>query len=95
LVSVTVSILPATSFFAPRKSKLACTPPGLDRELGFGQVDLVRGQHELRLRRERVGELEADRRAARCGVDQRRVGEAHVICAALLYRLAASSFRFG
>ena len=50
----------------------------LDRELGLRQVDLVRGEHELRLRRERVGELEVDRRAAGRQVDQRRVGEAHV-----------------
>jgi len=38
----------------------------------------VRGKHELRLRRERLGELEVDRRPASREVDQRRVGEAHV-----------------
>jgi hypothetical protein len=38
----------------------------------------VRGQHELRLCRERVRELEVDRAAARREVDQRRVGEANV-----------------
>ena len=38
----------------------------------------MRGEHELRLRRERVGELEVDRGAAGREVDQRRVGEAHV-----------------
>jgi hypothetical protein len=74
-----VSIRPATSFFAPRKSKLACTPPGpSNRELGLRQVDLVRGEHELRLRRERVGELEVHRGAAGREVDQRGVREAHV-----------------
>jgi hypothetical protein len=38
----------------------------------------VCGEHELRLRRKRVGELEVDRGAASREVDQRRVGEAHV-----------------
>jgi hypothetical protein len=38
LVRVTVSIRPATSFFAPRKSKLACTPPGPSTaSLGLGR----------------------------------------------------------
>src|SRR5918996_6531948 len=38
LVSVTVSILPATSFLAPRKSKLAWTPPGPSTaSLGLGR----------------------------------------------------------
>jgi hypothetical protein len=50
----------------------------LDRELGLGQVDLVGVQHELCHIRERVGELEVDRRAAGREVDQRRVGEAYV-----------------
>ena len=50
----------------------------LDRKLALGQVDLVRGEHELRLRRERIGELEVDRRTAGREVDQRHVGEAHV-----------------
>jgi hypothetical protein len=45
-----------------------------DRKLRLRQVDLVRAQHELRLRRERVGELEVDRAAARREVDQRRAG---------------------
>jgi hypothetical protein len=38
----------------------------------------VRGQHELRLRREGVGGLEIDWHATRGQVDQRRVGEAYV-----------------
>ena len=34
----TVSIRPAAVFFAPRKSKLACTPPGPSTaSLGFGK----------------------------------------------------------
>ena len=38
LVSVTVSIRPAAVFFAPRKSKLACTPPGPSTaSLGLGR----------------------------------------------------------
>jgi hypothetical protein len=45
----------------------------LYRELGLGQVDLMRGEHELRVSRERVGELEVDRRSIRRKVDQRRV----------------------
>jgi hypothetical protein len=38
----------------------------------------MRGQHELRLCGQRVGELEIDRRAAGRQVDQRRVGEADI-----------------
>ena len=38
----------------------------------------MRSQDELGLRREHVGELEADRAAAGGQVDQRRVGEAHI-----------------
>jgi hypothetical protein len=78
LVKVTVSIRPATSFFAARNSKLACTPPGPYRKLGLGQVDLVRSQDELGHGREGVGELEIDRRSSRRKVDQRRVGKAHL-----------------
>ena len=79
LVRVTVSIRPATVVLraAEIEARLDAAR-ALDRELGLRQVDLVRGQHELRLRRERVGELEIDRRAAGREVDQRRVGKAHV-----------------
>jgi hypothetical protein len=60
------STRPAAVFLAPRRSKLACALPGaFDRKLRLGQVDLVRGQHELRLGREHVGELEIDRRYRR------------------------------
>ena len=38
----------------------------------------MRSEHELRLRRKRVGELEVNRRAASREVDQRRVGKAHI-----------------
>ena len=38
----------------------------------------MRSEHELRLRRERVGELKVDGRAIGRQVDQRRVGEAHI-----------------
>jgi hypothetical protein len=35
----------------------------VDRQLRLGQIHLMRGQDELGLRRQRVGELEVDRRA--------------------------------
>jgi hypothetical protein len=70
LVSVTVSIRSATSFFrAPEVGARLHAARALDRELGLWQVDLVCGQHELRLGGERVGELEVDRRAIGREVD--------------------------
>jgi hypothetical protein len=46
LVSVTVSILPATSFLAPRKSKLACTPVG--KPEGEVHIAMLEGTSDLR-----------------------------------------------
>jgi hypothetical protein len=54
----------------------ACLSLTVRRLGGEGVVDLA--GHELRLGRERVGELEVDRSATGREVDQRRVGEAHV-----------------
>jgi hypothetical protein len=72
LVIVIVSILSATSFFPEIEARLHAAG-ALDRKLGLGQVDLVRGEHELRLGPEHVGELEIDWRAAGRQVDQSRV----------------------
>ena len=63
-MSVMVSIRPAVVFCAPEIEARLHAARALDRELGLGQVDLVRGEHELRLGRQRVGELEVDRGAA-------------------------------
>src|ERR671919_1859497 len=64
---LTGSIVPR----APKVEARLHAARALDRELGLGQVDLVRGEHELRLDRQRVGELEVDRCAAGRQVDQR------------------------
>jgi hypothetical protein len=70
LVKVTVSMHPVAVFLGP--AEIEARPHAtraLDRQLGFGQVDLMRGEHELGLGRELVSELEVDRGAARGEID--------------------------
>jgi hypothetical protein len=62
---------------AELEARLHATRP-IDGKLGLRQVDLVRGQYELRLRGEDLGERQVDWRAVRREVNQRRIGEAHV-----------------